>query len=136
MNGGSGGSGSNEVLYLRLSFWLFNDFLGSSLRAIFWDYNTQDGLLPTSLVFQLGWLDQVGAGQSSLSLALYMASSCWYLGHLHHMEVSGQLDFLHGNWLPASIPTDYKDSKNLVLEVTQRQFYCIILITQISPGAM
>lgn len=72
----SGWNGSNEVMYLGPSFWLLADFLGSSPRANFWESNAQDGFFIHSLAFQLGWLDQLGVSQSSLSLLLFME-------HLH-----------------------------------------------------
>lgn len=99
---GRGENGSNEVMDLGSSLWLISLVLlhVSSFGIMM----HKMAFLSTCLAFQLVWLRQLGTGEPSLSLALYVTSSCCYLEVLYLIEVSGQLEFFHINWLPGSIP--------------------------------
>ena len=82
---GRGENGSNEVMDLGSSLWLVSLVLLH--MSSFGIMMHKMAFLSTCLAFQLGWLCQLGIGKQSLSLALYMTSSCCYLGVLYLIEV-------------------------------------------------
>lgn len=138
---GRGWNGSNSIMYLGPSFWLLADFLGCFSTCHFFGTEMHKMAFFTRIsTFQLGWLDQLGADQSPLSLALYLASFC---GYFWASSQPGSIRTVGlRTWkLATSKPSQgarwkLQDSQNLVLEITQCYFCCISLVTQMHPGAM